>query len=125
MLVLNSLWGLVDVFFVFQQKTAYYVRISGWSSDECSSDLSLTVAAIVVPLAYAFAYALQRTCVPAKGLWRGISLLPLLAPSILPGIALIYLFGNQGALRHLLTDNIYGFWGIVIDRKSTRLNSSH
>ncbi|MFQ6554478.1 putative 2-aminoethylphosphonate ABC transporter permease subunit [Pseudomonas sp. Lb2C1-1] len=76
--------------------------------------VSLTVAAIVVPLSYAFAYALQRTCVPAKGLWRGISLLPLLAPSILPGIALIYLFGNQGALRHLLTDNIYGFWGIVI-----------
>nr|BFE92736.1 putative 2-aminoethylphosphonate ABC transporter permease subunit [Pseudomonas brassicacearum subsp. brassicacearum] len=79
-----------------------------------SLTVSLTVAAIVVPLAYAFAYALQRTCVPAKGLWRGISLLPLLAPSILPGIALIYLFGNQGALRHLLTDNIYGFWGIVI-----------
>ncbi|WP_082805248.1 putative 2-aminoethylphosphonate ABC transporter permease subunit [Pseudomonas sp. BMS12] len=75
---------------------------------------ALAVVLIVVPLAYAFAYALQRTCVPAKGLWRGISLLPLLAPSMLPGIALIYLFGNQGVLRHLLTDNIYGFWGIVL-----------
>jgi iron(III) transport system permease protein len=52
--------------------------------------------------------------VPGKGLWRGISLLPLLAPSMLPGIALIYLFGNQGVLRHLLTDNVYGFWGIVL-----------
>ncbi|MEO4046832.1 putative 2-aminoethylphosphonate ABC transporter permease subunit [Pseudomonas sp. CAU 1711] len=75
---------------------------------------ALAVVAIVLPLAYAFAYALQRTCVPDKGLWRGISLLPLLAPSMLPGIALIYLFGNQGVLRHLLTDNIYGFWGIVL-----------
>jgi iron(III) transport system permease protein len=41
-------------------------------------------------------------------------LLPLLAPSMLPGIALVYLFGNQGLLRGLLSDNIYGFWGIVL-----------
>ena len=79
-----------------------------------SLTVSLTVASIVVPLAYAFAYALQRTCMPAKPLWRGISLLPLLAPSMLPGIALIYLFGNQGVLRDFTPDNIYGFWGIVL-----------
>lgn len=79
-----------------------------------SLTVSLTVAAIVVPLAYAFAYALQRTCIPGKPLWRSISLLPLLAPSMLPGIALIYLFGNQGVLRGLVPDNIYGFWGIVL-----------
>ena len=79
-----------------------------------SLKMALTVALIVVPLAYLFAYALQRTLIPAKGLWRGISLLPLLAPSMLPGIALIYLFGNQGLLRDLLADNIYGFWGIVL-----------
>jgi iron(III) transport system permease protein len=75
---------------------------------------SFTVVAIVVPLAFAFAYGLQRTCIPAKPLWRSISLLPLLAPSMLPGIALIYLFGNQGVLRSLFPDNIYGFWGIVL-----------
>ncbi|WP_238474392.1 putative 2-aminoethylphosphonate ABC transporter permease subunit [Pseudomonas cavernae] len=79
-----------------------------------SLKVSLCVALIVVPLAYLFAYALQRTRIPAKGLWRGISLLPLLAPSMLPGIALIYLFGNQGVLRGLFADNIYGFWGIVL-----------
>ncbi|MEK1942544.1 MAG: putative 2-aminoethylphosphonate ABC transporter permease subunit, partial [Pseudomonas sp.] len=79
-----------------------------------SLKVSLTVALIVVPLAYAFAYALQRTCIAGKPLWRGISLLPLLAPSMLPGIALIYLFGNQGVLRGLISDNIYGFWGIVL-----------
>ncbi|WP_043250593.1 putative 2-aminoethylphosphonate ABC transporter permease subunit [Pseudomonas knackmussii] len=79
-----------------------------------SLKVSLSVAAIVVPTAYVFAYALQRTLIPAKGLWRGISLLPLLAPSMLPGIALIYLFGNQGLLRSWVPDNIYGFWGIVL-----------
>lgn len=76
--------------------------------------VAFSVALIVVPLAYLFAYALQRTLIPAKGLWRGISLLPLLAPSMLPAIALVYLFGNQGLLRGLLSDNIYGFWGIVL-----------
>jgi iron(III) transport system permease protein len=75
---------------------------------------AFAVVLIVVPTAYGFAYALQRTCIPGKGLWRGISLLPLLAPSMLPGIALIYLFGNQGLLRGWVPDSIYGFWGIVI-----------
>ncbi|MBG8558203.1 putative 2-aminoethylphosphonate ABC transporter permease subunit [Pseudomonas qingdaonensis] len=79
-----------------------------------SLTVALSVAAIVVPTAYLFAYALQRTLIPGKRIWRGISLLPLLAPSMLPAIALVYLFGNQGLLRGLLSDNIYGFWGIVL-----------
>src|SRR3546814_20600396 len=32
---------LVCVFFFFKQKTAYEMRISDWSSDVCSSDLTL------------------------------------------------------------------------------------
>lgn len=79
-----------------------------------SLKVSLAVTLLVVPLAYLFAYALQCTLIPSKALWRGVSLLPLLAPSMLPGIALVYLFGNQGLLRFLLNDNIYGFWGIVL-----------
>ncbi len=79
-----------------------------------SLKVSVSVAAIVVPLAYLFAYALQRTLIPGKPLWRGLSLLPLMAPSMLPGIALVYLFGNQGLLRGWLAENIYGFWGIVV-----------
>src|SRR3546814_1204313 len=37
------------VFFFFKQKTAYEMRISDWSSDVCSSDLSST--ALVLPIA--------------------------------------------------------------------------
>src|SRR3546814_1279633 len=37
--------GFVNgVFFFFKQKTAYEMRISDWSSDVCSSDLSLASA---------------------------------------------------------------------------------
>src|SRR3546814_15844996 len=38
-----------DVFFFFKQKTAYEMRISDWSSDVCSSDLSLIAAPRVLP----------------------------------------------------------------------------
>src|SRR3546814_10412110 len=31
---------ICDLFFFFKQKTAYEMRISDWSSDVCSSDLS-------------------------------------------------------------------------------------
>src|SRR3546814_219987 len=35
------------VFFLFKQKTAYEMRISDWSSDVCSSDLSIVTLKIV------------------------------------------------------------------------------
>src|SRR3546814_8623120 len=35
-----QLWLIYLVFFFFKQKTAYEMRISDWSSDVCSSDLS-------------------------------------------------------------------------------------
>ena len=80
--------------------------------------VSAVVTAITVPLAFGFAYALTRTCMPAKGLFRGIALVPLLAPSLLSAISLIYWFGNQGVLKHLLdalgVEQIYGAVGIVI-----------
>lgn len=79
-----------------------------------SLKVSLVTVALVVPLAYLFAYGLQRTHLPGKSLLRGISLLPLMAPSMLSAIALIYLFGNQGLLKSWFPDGIYGFWGIVL-----------
>src|SRR3546814_9445649 len=35
---------VVVLFFFFKQKTAYEMRISDWSSDVCSSDLSVAIA---------------------------------------------------------------------------------
>ena len=80
---------------------------------------SLHVAAvstvIVVPLAFLYAYALTRTVLPLRWLFQGISLIPIFAPSLLPGLALIYLFGTQGFFKALLGGgSIYGFDGIVI-----------
>lgn len=80
--------------------------------------VSLLVTAIVVPLAFTFAYALTRSCMPFKPLLRTITLLPLLAPSLLSAISLIYWFGNQGMAkefwRALGFSSIYGAPGIVL-----------
>lgn len=76
--------------------------------------LALTVSALVVPSAFAFAWALCRSRAPGKGMFRQIALLPLLAPSLLPAISLVYLFGNQGLLKGWLGGgSVYGFWGMV------------
>jgi len=73
---------------------------------------------LTVPPAFAFAYAIQRSCIPAKGLWRSIALIPILAPSLLAALSFIYLFGNQGALKFMLgwvgVGTIYGLPGMVL-----------
>ncbi len=70
---------------------------------------------ITVGLAFWFAYALNRSCMRFKGVFRLIAMMPILVPSLLPGIALVYLFGNQGMLKELLFGaTIYGPIGIII-----------
>ncbi len=71
--------------------------------------------AITLLMAFLYAYALTRTCMKGRGLFRAIALIPLLAPSLLPGLALVYLFGNQGIFKSLLFGHeIYGPIGIVM-----------
>lgn len=59
---------------------------------------------IAVTLAFLFAYALTRSGIRGKRVFRAIALLPLFAPTMMHGIALTYLFGNQG----LVTTGIFG-----------------
>lgn len=80
--------------------------------------VSAMVTVIVVPMAFVFAYALARSCMPGAAVFRGISLIPLLAPSLLSAISLIYWFGNQGVLKDVMSAlgvaQIYGPVGVVI-----------
>jgi iron(III) transport system permease protein len=77
--------------------------------------VSILSTVITVPLAFVYAYALTRSCMPMPGLFKTIALIPILVPSLLPGIALVYLFGNQGLLKGLLFGHsIYGPIGIVL-----------
>ena len=80
--------------------------------------VSALVTTVTVPTAFAFAYALTRSGMRGKALARAITLVPLLAPSLLAAISLIYWFGNQGVLKGWLTAlgiaEIYGAPGIVL-----------
>ena len=60
--------------------------------------VSAMTTLIAVPLAFAFAYALARSSIRGKWLFKAAALLPLFAPTMMHGIALTYLFGNQGAI---------------------------
>src|SRR3546814_3856439 len=120
---------VLSFFFFFKQKTAYEMRISDWSSDVCSSDLNImvtntpgvltedtadmTMALILsVPRRLAEGEKLVRS-----GQWAGWS------PS--------------GMLGHRIGGKVLGIIGMgrigqavarrarALDRKSTRLNSSH
>jgi len=77
--------------------------------------VALAVTLITVPLAFTFAYALTRSAMPWKGLFRLIALTPILAPSMLAAISFIQWFGNQGALKGLMFGHsVYGPIGIII-----------
>ena len=76
--------------------------------------VAAATTAIVVPLAFVYAYALTRSCMRWKPVFQGLALIPILAPSLLPAISLIYLFGNQGLLKGwLFGQPVYGAVGIV------------
>jgi iron(III) transport system permease protein len=80
---------------------------------------TLTVASIstviTILIAFGFAYAISRSAIPFRSFFRSIALVPLLAPSLLPGLALVYLFGNQGIFKDwLFGHSIYGPIGIVM-----------
>lgn len=117
-ILLQALQGREGEFVWFDNFIAYAktpaLLGSLWNSVWVSSAVTL----VAVPLAFAFAYALTRSCMPFKALFRGITLIPLLAPSLLSAISLIYWFGNQGVLKSWLLDlgidQIYGAPGIVL-----------
>lgn len=103
---------------VIHRLMAYFQQPSLLNSLKNSLSVALLVTLIIIPIAFIFAYGLTRSCMPFKGMNRAISLIPLLAPSLLSAISLIYWFGNQGiALKFwqfLGFESIYGMSGIVL-----------
>ncbi|WP_169569688.1 putative 2-aminoethylphosphonate ABC transporter permease subunit [Sneathiella limimaris] len=109
----------------FQNKDGGYIGLSNYveyfstpalfNSIENSFFIAIVSTIITISLASVFAFVLARSTIPFKGMFKGIALLPLLAPSLLPGISFVYLFGRQGVLKDLLGDySIYGPIGIVM-----------
>jgi iron(III) transport system permease protein len=98
---------------------ANYARYFSTPAIAASITNSLAVSAsttvVTVGLAFVYAYALTRTTMPLRGLFRLVAMLPIFAPSLVQGIAFVYVFGNNGIVTRYtgLNVGIYGFKGIV------------
>lgn len=80
-----------------------------------SAVIGVITTGLVIVIAFGLAYALNRSRMHGKGFFRLVTAIPILVPSLLPGIALVYLFGKQGLLKDVLMGHsIYGPIGIVI-----------
>src|SRR3546814_7178810 len=102
----------VCCFFFFKQKTAYEMRISDWSSDVCSSDLA-------EDLARPAGFDPRRAGADRREEHR---LQPLELGRHRAESVLVPRSGNGDGVGRLSRRHPQG--GLV-DRKSTRLNSSH
>lgn len=77
--------------------------------------VALAVVFFVLPISFAFAYGITRTKMKFRQGFRLVAMIPVLAPSLLPAIGLIYLFGKQGIASWLIFNTeIYGALGIII-----------
>jgi iron(III) transport system permease protein len=79
-------------------------------------EVTLSVTFFTIFVAYGFAYAIERTCMPFKPVLRLIALLPIFSPSLVQALGLQFLLGRNGLInRSFGTEiDIYGFWGIFI-----------
>ena len=79
--------------------------------------VSIVTTIIVIIITFFFAYAITRTTIAGKTFFRNVIMLPLVAPSIIQALALIYLFGRNGLITNHLLEidwNIYGATGIIV-----------
>ncbi|KKI93990.1 phosphonate ABC transporter permease [Bacillus sp. SA1-12] len=88
-----------------QNFIAYFQTASLVTSLQNTLFISLMTMIISVSLAFFYAYSLTRTEIAGKTIFRYSALLPLFAPTMMHGIALMYLFGNQG----IITNGFFGY----------------
>lgn len=95
---------------------AYFNSSASGSSLLHSLFVSSVASTLALFLASIFAYFILRSSVAFKKVLGLIALLPLFAPTMTHGIALIYIFGRQGIFtRYFGIDvDIYGAKGIIL-----------
>lgn len=87
-----------------------------WRVTGQSLVMTLITTAISVGAGFVIALALYRGHFRGKWFVRGAILLPLLAPSLMQSLGLIFLLGRNGIVSRILGTEIeiYGLWGLVI-----------
>ncbi|SMG24984.1 iron(III) transport system permease protein [Paenibacillus aquistagni] len=104
--VLLPLFALFSQVFINEQRqfAGFSLIMEYLSSPSLLQSLTHTMTVAVmssifaVSLAFLYAYGVTRISLRGKTWLKYIALLPLFAPSMMHGIALTYLFGNQGVI---------------------------
>ena len=87
-----------------------------WRATWHSLFMGSATTALSVFLGFIIAHGLYRCAFPGKWLIRSVIVLPLLAPSLVQALGLIFLLGRNGVISRMLGTEIeiYGFWGLLI-----------
>jgi iron(III) transport system permease protein len=87
-----------------------------WRAAMHSLVVSGSTTAVVLILGLAVAFAVHRCRIFGSPIVVMAVMLPLLMPSLVQGLGLIFLLGRNGLLTKLtgLEINIYGFWGLLL-----------
>lgn len=77
--------------------------------------VSLVSTIVSTVLGFGYAYALTRTNIKGKTFFRYIALIPIFMPTIVHGLGLVYLFGQQGIFTQMgIKIQLYGKIGIIL-----------
>lgn len=80
-----------------------------------SISVSVITALISTVLGLLFAYGITRTNIKLKGFFRYVAMVPLFLPTMVHGMALIYIFGKMGFVTKYGIDiGLYGKTGIIM-----------
>lgn len=113
-MLVKSVQDRSGAFIGFDNFIAYLQNSSFFDSVFNSLFVAILATVLAVLLAFLYAYALIRTCMPGKFFFGAVAIIPLLSPSLLQAISLVYLFGNQGVIKGaLFGHSIYGPIGII------------
>lgn len=114
-MLVKSLLDVRGNFVGLDNYAAYFASPAPLRSIGNTLVIAVVSTLVTIPLAFGYAYGIQRSCMRFKGIFRTIALIPLLTPSLLFALSLVLLFGNKGVLKDLLFGHtIYGPIGIVI-----------
>src|SRR5699024_1753634 len=104
----------LEYYFNFFSSTHFLRSLLNSITSAIIITLIITVLSVIVSL-----YVTRSNGTLAK-IYRGLSLLPLVAPPFIFSLALIALLGRNGMITNVLTSwtgiefSIYGYWGVVI-----------
>ena len=87
-----------------------------WRAARHSMSIGVATTVLSVFLGFVIAHGLHRCAFRGKRIIRAAILLPLLAPSLVQALGLIFLLGRNGIVNRYfgLDLDIYGFWGLLL-----------